>query len=137
MCCSINLYGKYIYSEYFMVYLLRIRGWSLRTSHKSMISLAGASTGQCLSPSPSMLTPYSPTLKHNNMEGVRKERETEPKVHSESLHFSFNSRVFKLFTNGAFPTDHSSSRDGRSVFTCKNGKRYFEIPKSVLLEKKK
>lgn len=32
MCCSLNLYMKYIYAEYFMVYLLRVRpsGWSLR-----------------------------------------------------------------------------------------------------------
>lgn len=32
MCRSLNLYMKYIYAEYFMVYLLRVRssGWSLR-----------------------------------------------------------------------------------------------------------
>lgn len=32
MCCSLNLYMKYIYAEYFMVYLLRVHssGWSLR-----------------------------------------------------------------------------------------------------------
>lgn len=32
MCRSLNLYMKYIYAEYFMVYLLRVHssGWSLR-----------------------------------------------------------------------------------------------------------
>lgn len=52
---------NYIYAEYFMVYLLRVRisGWSLR-----IIFLrhggGGARRERPLSPSPSVLTPYSP-----------------------------------------------------------------------------
>lgn len=33
MCCSLNIYMKYIYAEYFMVYLLRVRLKRLESPH--------------------------------------------------------------------------------------------------------
>lgn len=67
--------------------------------------------GQCLSPSPSMLTPYSLTHKHNNMEGVRSGARNRAKSSLGIAHFSFNFSVLNLFTNDAFPTDRSSALD--------------------------
>lgn len=69
----------YIFWIFYGVFIENTR---LESPHHIEYSMVGAEPmGQGLSPSPSMLTPYSQTHKHNNMEGVWSGARTEPKVH--------------------------------------------------------
>lgn len=62
MCCSLNIYMKYIYAEYFMVYLLRVRLKRLESPHHFLQHGGGGARRKrpFFSPSPFMLTPYPP-----------------------------------------------------------------------------
>lgn len=59
MCCSLNLYKKYIYAEYFMTYLLSAFK-RLECPHRLTAWWGRSQQDDSISPSPSMLTPYSP-----------------------------------------------------------------------------
>lgn len=61
MCRSLNLYMKYIYAEYFMVYLLSAFK-RLESPHHIPAWWGRSQEDEAFSPSPSMLTPYS--LRH-------------------------------------------------------------------------
>lgn len=59
MCCSLNLYKKYIYAEYFMTYLLSAFK-RLECPHCFTAWWGWSQQDEAVSPSPSMLTPYPP-----------------------------------------------------------------------------
>lgn len=98
------LFYKYIWKVYIfgIFYGVFIEYTRLESPHHIEYSMVGAEpTGRGLSPSPSMLTPYSLTHKHNNMEGVWSGAQTEPKVHLYLLISSSN--CFKPAPMAPFP----------------------------------
>lgn len=98
------LFYKYIWKVYIfgIFYGVFIEYTRLESPHRIEYSMVGAEpTGRGLSPSPSMLTPYSLTHKHNSMEGVWSGAQTEPKVHLYLLISSFN--CFRPVLMAPFP----------------------------------